>query len=96
MVIVDPRALSVLFLVAAMSVASISACFYDKYQAKRGGRRVRERSLLLLALVGGSPGLVLGMLLARHKTRKASFLARLFVIVLLQIALAWLLLVQSA
>jgi uncharacterized membrane protein YsdA (DUF1294 family) len=96
LVSVDPRAVFVLVIVAAMSLGSISACFYDKSQARRGGRRIRERTLLLLALLGGSPGLVLGMVLARHKTKKASFLGRLFVVLMLQVALAWFLLDQAA
>ena len=46
---------------------------YDKLQAIRGGRRVPEPALLLLALVGGALGGWAGMLIWRHKTRHASF-----------------------
>ena len=46
---------------------------YDKLQARRGGRRVSERTLLLLALAGGALGGWAGMLIWRHKTRHASF-----------------------
>jgi len=46
---------------------------YDKLQARRGGRRVPERTLLLLALAGGALGGWAGMLIWRHKTRHASF-----------------------
>lgn len=45
----------------------------DKGRAKSGKRRIRERTLLLLALAGGSLGALAGMLMFRHKTRKAKF-----------------------
>lgn len=73
------------------SLAALALAVWDKARARRGGRRVPEATLLGLALVGGSPGLLLGMLLARHKTRKLSFLAPFALIVALQVVLlAWL------
>lgn len=73
----------------ALSAAAFGACVADKRRAARGRARVRERTLLLLALAGGSPGLVLAMLAARHKTRKAAFLAPLGLILLAQAAAVW-------
>jgi uncharacterized membrane protein YsdA (DUF1294 family) len=46
---------------------------YDKLQAIRGGRRVLEPALLILALIGGALGGWAGMLIWRHKTNHASF-----------------------
>ncbi|HEY6892154.1 MAG TPA: DUF1294 domain-containing protein [Solirubrobacter sp.] len=46
---------------------------YDKLQAVRGGRRIPERALLALTLIGGALGGWAGMLIWRHKTRHASF-----------------------
>ena len=46
---------------------------WDKSQARRGGRRIPERTLHLLALAGGAAGAWLGRGLFRHKTRHASF-----------------------
>jgi uncharacterized membrane protein YsdA (DUF1294 family) len=83
---------AVLAALALLSLAALGLCLLDKARARRGQRRVPERTLLLLALLGGSPGLVLGMLLARHKVRKARFLAPLLLILLGQGVLAWLLL----
>lgn len=74
----------------AASFAAFVLCVADKARARRGAGRVRERTLLGLALVGGSPGLVVGMLVARHKTRKAAFLGPLGLILLLQGALVYL------
>lgn len=45
----------------------------DKWKAKAGKWRIPERTLLLLALTGGSVGALAGMMLFRHKTKKAKF-----------------------
>ena len=45
----------------------------DKIKAKSGKWRIPERTLLLLALIGGSLGALAGMILFRHKTRKPKF-----------------------
>lgn len=47
----------------------------DKWKAKAGKWRIPERTLLLLALIGGSAGALAGMMMFRHKTRKARFVA---------------------
>lgn len=75
--------------VAALSLLALAACALDKARAVRGGPRVPERTLLGLALAGGSPGLLLGMAVLRHKTRKLAFLLRLAGIVALQAAALW-------
>ena len=44
-----------------------------KGRAKSGKWRIPERTLLILAAIGGSVGALIGMLMFRHKTRKAKF-----------------------
>ena len=64
----------------------------DKAAARRGARRTPETTLLALAVLGGSLGGLLGMLLFRHKTRKPAFRIGLPVILICQLLLAgWLL-----
>ena len=46
---------------------------YDKAAARNGDWRVRESTLLWLALLGGGIGAFLGQRLLRHKTRKSPF-----------------------
>lgn len=46
---------------------------YDKRQAAAGQWRVPEKTLWLLALLGGALGGCLGMKVFRHKTRHLSF-----------------------
>lgn len=64
----------------------------DKAAAQRGARRTPETTLLALAVIGGSLGGLLGMLLFRHKTRKPAFRIGLPLILIVQLLLAgWLL-----
>lgn len=64
----------------------------DKISAESNAWRVRERTLLILALVGGSAGALLGMHVFRHKTKKVSFQAWLALILCLQIVVVFYLL----
>ena len=45
----------------------------DKLKAKKGWWRISERTLLLLASLGGSIGAQLAMQMFRHKTQHAKF-----------------------
>jgi uncharacterized membrane protein YsdA (DUF1294 family) len=45
----------------------------DKSAARAGRRRVSERTLLLLGLIGGWPGAIVAQQTLRHKTKKVSF-----------------------
>lgn len=62
----------------------------DKWKARRktahpSVRRVPERTLFLLSLLGGSAGALLGMRVWRHKTLHASFRIGIPAILLLQL-----------
>lgn len=46
---------------------------FDKWRAGRGGRRVRESTLLLATWLCGCVGAELGARVFRHKTKKASY-----------------------
>ncbi|MFN7011900.1 MAG: DUF1294 domain-containing protein [Allorhizobium sp.] len=79
-----------LFLVIASlyNLVVFAVYAHDKAAARSGGRRVRERTLLGLALLGGGPGAFLGQRLLRHKTRKPPFAIALPLLFVVQIALA--------
>ena len=75
-----------LIYVAAMTLIAFLAMGLDKLKAKRGARRISEKALFLLAILGGSIGSVAGMYAFRHKTQHWYFKIGLPLILLLQIA----------
>ena len=58
----------------------------DKNYAAAGAWRAKENTLLLLVLLGGTPGALLAMNRFRHKTSKVSFLSKFVVVVVIQLA----------
>jgi uncharacterized membrane protein YsdA (DUF1294 family) len=56
-----------------INVVVLAVFGIDKLQSKRGGGRISELKLLLIAFFGPF-GAYAGMLLFRHKTRKVKFL----------------------
>ena len=63
----------------------------DKYKARTGQWRTPEATLFLLAIIGGSVGSILGMLVFHHKTRKWKFRIGMPLILAAQILLVILL-----
>lgn len=61
----------------------------DKWQAKRGRRRVPEAHLLLLAAATGCVGAWLGVTVFRHKSQKVSFRLMLLVSSLVNVIWVW-------
>lgn len=75
---------------AVISLLAFCLMGLDKGRAqRRGARRVPERALFLCALLGGSPGALLGMWAFRHKTKHWYFKYGLPAILLLQLGLLW-------
>lgn len=63
----------VIYLVAINSIAFIMYRL-DKFKSQQSKRRVSERTLLLLAMVGGSVGSIFGMYFGNnHKSNKIFF-----------------------
>lgn len=58
-----------LILSLACSTVEFILCGCDKFFAKHGRRRIPEKHFFWLAAAGGAPGLWLGMITFRHKTR---------------------------
>jgi uncharacterized membrane protein YsdA (DUF1294 family) len=74
-------------LVVAASGISFVTYGFDKRRAGSGGRRVRERTLHLLAFSGGWPGALLAQRHFRHKTKKTPFLIAFWGVVGLHFAI---------
>lgn len=62
-----------LYIYIALTAVTFAAFGLDKFYAQTHRWRIPERVLLGLALVGGAYGALAGMLIFRHKTRKAYF-----------------------
>ena len=73
--------------VAFTSVIGFAAFGWDKRRARIGGRRIPERTLHTIALLGGWPGAIAGQRVFRHKTQKLSFRIVLWLIVLVHLIL---------
>ncbi|MDB5385946.1 MAG: hypothetical protein JWM11_1592 [Planctomycetaceae bacterium] len=71
--------------VASMSILSIFMYADDKQRAKLGDRRIREKTLQLVAFLGGWPGAIYAQQRFRHKTKKLSFQFEFWTLVLLHL-----------
>lgn len=71
-----------LFLINALGFVLMLA---DKHKAKKNLWRIPEATLMGVAAIGGSLGSLMGMYLARHKTRHLKFTVGVPVILALQI-----------
>ena len=82
-----------LICLALINVVTFFSYGDDKRRAKRpGARRIPEKTLLLMAALGGSPGALAGMRVFHHKTRHWYFRCGVPAMLLLQLALlggAW-------
>lgn len=74
-----------LFIINALSFLLMLT---DKQKAKNNRWRIPEKTLMAVALLGGSPGAIAGMKLFRHKTLHSKFSIGLPVILAVQILLA--------
>jgi uncharacterized membrane protein YsdA (DUF1294 family) len=61
----------------------------DKQKAKRGKRRIPERTLFLTAILGGSIGSIAGMYTFRHKTKHMTFTLGMPAILIVQIFIVY-------
>ncbi|MBQ8539676.1 MAG: DUF1294 domain-containing protein [Ruminococcus sp.] len=78
------------FLIAYLLIISLVAVvvtIVDKLSAIAQKRRVPERTLLTLSLLGGSVAMLVTMLIIRHKTRKLKFMIGIPAIILVQLIL---------
>ena len=86
-----PLTAALLLYLAAVNVVAFAVYGADKRRAKKGKRRVPEKTLFLLAAIGGSVGAWAGMYAFRHKTRHWYFVWGIPAILAAQMALTvWL------
>ncbi len=71
----------------ATNLATFLVMGFDKLQSTTGGQRTPEVVFYTMTLLGGSGGMLAGMYLFRHKTRKISFQFFVGLMILIQVAL---------
>ena len=72
---------------ALLNLLGLCLMAFDKRRARRGGNRIRERTLFLVAALGGSIGCWAGMYLFRHKTKHCAFVVGIPAILTVQLLL---------
>ena len=77
----------IIIYLTSINVATFITYGIDKMKAKRSKWRIREASLLLLAVLGGSIGALLGMKVWHHKTMHKKFKYGVPAILIVQIAI---------
>ena len=90
MILLVIRFLPLIFLIA-INIASFAVFGIDKRRAELGKWRIKERTMILMAVIGGSVGALTGMYVFRHKTKHPKFTLGVPAILIAQIALGlWL------
>ena len=77
----------ILIYLGIINLIGFFAMFLDKQKAKRGKWRIPEKTLFLLAVIGGSLGTTLGMHMFRHKTKHWYFKFGMPMILIIQFIL---------
>ena len=72
----------------AVNLLAVVLTLLDKYKAQRHKWRIKERTLLVTAAIGGSVGMYCTMQIIRHKTKKLKFMLGIPLIFLLQAAVS--------
>ena len=79
------------FYLAVINIVSFALMGIDKYRASHHRWRIRERTLFLMAVFGGSVGAFLGMLVFWHKIRNKAFAIGLPAVIVLHLLIAFVL-----
>jgi uncharacterized membrane protein YsdA (DUF1294 family) len=70
---------------ALINIVAAAVCIADKQKAIKKKRRISEKTLFILSIIGGSLGMFMGMQLVRHKTKHLKFVLGIPAIMLVQL-----------
>ena len=73
------------YYILLINILSFIVALTDKSRAINRSWRISENRLIFLALIGGSVGMILGLLLCNHKIRKAKFMVGIPIIIIVQV-----------
>jgi len=74
--------------VVIMNITGFIVMGADKKKAREQAWRIKESTLFLISLIGGSAGTLFGMYFFRHKTKHWYFVVGMPLILLLHVAIA--------
>ena len=77
-----------LYFALMINLFSFIVSITDKFRAVKHKWRIGENTLIFLALIGGGVGLMSGLLLSNHKTRKKKFMVGVPTIIIARLVLA--------
>lgn len=83
--------MTIFFIYFLFSAVAFALYGYDKYAARTAKWRVPEKSLHMVAIIGGWPGALIAQRVLRHKTVKRSFQSIFWVTVALNCLVVFLL-----
>ncbi len=75
------------FYLIAVSFVAVVLTVYDKAAAKKGKRRISEKTLMFTGFFGGATAMYAVMQMIRHKTKHKKFMIGLPVFILLHLAI---------
>ena len=78
-----------------INIIAFAAMGIDKFKAQKGMWRTKEKTLFVLAAIGGSIGAIAGMYKFRHKTKHTQFVYGMPMILIAQIVVIVYLLVKQ-
>ena len=78
--------------VIIINIIGLLSMFIDKYRAIQNKWRIPEKTLFLIAILGGSIGSNIGMRLFRHKTKHWYFVFGMPAILIIQLVIIFLVL----
>ena len=78
-----------IFYLLIINAVGALAMLIDKIKARKKLWRIPEATLMAIAAIGGSIGVLAGMYLFRHKTRHAKFYIGVPVILVIQLAVLY-------
>ena len=78
-----------------INLITFLAMYIDKRKAKKGKRRISEKTLFTLVALGGGIGGIAGMYLFRHKTKKTKFVIGFPMILIFEIIVAIVICLQN-
>lgn len=79
--------LTIIGYILGINLIGFLAMYIDKRKAQKNEWRIKEGTLITIALLGGGIGGIIGMYKFRHKTKKLKFTVGLPTIIITQVVL---------